>query len=81
MGSAHPGNHNKKEFRVSLTFEFCDMRAREAATAAEEATLGNVKERALRSESAWREMADRLRAIKDGRQAIERERAESALLS
>ncbi len=64
---------------MSLTFEFCDMRAREAASAAAEATLDNVKERALRSESAWREIADRLRAIKDGRKAIEQERAESAL--
>ncbi len=64
---------------MSLTFEFCDMRAREAASAAAEATLDNVKERALRSELAWREIADRLRAIKDGRKAIEQERAESAL--
>lgn len=64
---------------MSLTFEFCDMRAREAASAAEEATLDNVKERALRSESAWREIADRLLAIKDGRKAIEQARAESAV--
>jgi len=59
---------------MSLNFEFCDARAREAAAAAEEAALANVRERALRSEAAWRAMADRLLAVQDARKALRRER-------
>ena len=60
---------------MALTFEFCDARARDAASAAEKATLQNVRERELRSEAVWREMAERLQTIKDGRREAEQERA------
>ena len=62
---------------MSLSIEFCEQRAREAAAAAKEASLANVRERELRSESAWREMADRIQSIKDGREAIRQQRAET----
>ena len=54
---------------MTLTFEFCDARAKEAAAAAEEATLDNVRDRALRSEAAWREMADRVARLLAARNA------------
>jgi hypothetical protein len=44
---------------MSQTFEFYDERAKSAEAAAEQAVLGNVRERELRSAKAWREMADR----------------------
>ena len=59
---------------MSLTFEFCDNRAREAAAAAEEATLDNVRESLLRSEAAWRVMANRLHAVQATRKAIAQDR-------
>jgi hypothetical protein len=58
----------------TITFEFCDKRAREAAAAAGEATLGNVRNRLLRSEAAWRAMADKLQAFDATRRAIKQER-------
>ena len=57
-----------------ITFEFCDKRAREAAAAADEATLENVRNRLLRSEAAWRAMADKLQAYEATRRAIKQER-------
>jgi len=56
---------------MSQTFEFYDARAREAAVDAQEAKLDRVRERALRSEAAWRQMAVRA-------QVIESERAKAA---
>jgi hypothetical protein len=44
---------------MTQTYEFLIARADEAAIEAETASLDNVKERALRSEEAWRGMADR----------------------
>ena len=55
---------------MSQTFEFYDARAKEAAADAQEATLDRVRERALRSEAAWRQMATRA-------QVIEAERAKA----
>ena len=54
--------------------EFCEARAREAADEAGSTELGNVRERALRSEAAWRAMADRLRVVRRNRKAITDER-------
>ena len=62
-----------------ITFEFCDNRAREAAAAADEATLENVRNRLLRSEAAWRVMADKLQAFDATRKAIKRERQSEIL--
>ena len=60
---------------MSLSFEFCDMRAREAAKAATDAKLENVREQALRSEAVWREMAERLQNLNEGRKRSLAERA------
>ena len=62
-----------------ITFEFCDNRAREAAAAADEATLENVRNRLLRSEAAWRVMADKLQVFDATRKAIKRERQSEIL--
>jgi outer membrane translocation and assembly module TamA len=43
---------------MTLSYEFIIARADEAATEAHEALLDNVRQRALRSEAAWRGMAD-----------------------
>ena len=60
---------------MSLSREFCDARAQEAADAAAGATLVNVRDRELRSEAAWRAMADRIRRAEIAREAKEAERA------
>lgn len=48
---------------MSQNFEFYNARANEAAAEADAATLQNVRDRALRSETAWREMAARARQM------------------
>lgn len=60
---------------MSLSQTFCDTRAREAAIAAADATLTNVRDRELRSEAAWRAMSDRIRQTEKAREAREAERA------
>ena len=45
---------------MSVTREFYLSRAEESAREAADATLDNVRDRALRAEAAWRAMADRL---------------------
>ena len=70
---------------MSQNFEFYNTRANEAAAEAAAATLENVRERALRSETAWREMADRALQMEKEREVarIEREKrqAEAAELA
>jgi hypothetical protein len=70
---------------LSQNFEFYNTRAKEAAAEAEAATLDNVRERALRSETAWREMADRALQMEQEREVarVEREKrqAEAAELA
>lgn len=56
---------------MSLSLEFCEQRAGEAASAAAGAALDNVRNRELRSEAAWRTLATQIRAVRDGRKAIE----------
>ena len=60
---------------MSQTFEFYDARAHEAATAAKDATLQNVKERNLRAEKTWRALADQARKVMIDRASAERDRA------
>ena len=60
---------------MSATFEFYDARATEAAAAAKEATLDNVRERNLRAERTWRGLAEQSRKAADERTKQERERA------
>jgi hypothetical protein len=45
---------------MSATVDFYLTRADESAKAASETQLSNVRERCLRSEAAWRVMAERL---------------------
>jgi hypothetical protein len=52
---------------MALTLEFCEARAAEAATAAGNAQLENVRERELRAEATWRALAAREREIREGR--------------
>lgn len=61
---------------MSQTLELYLARAEEAATEAKVATLDNVRERCLRSEAAWREMADRQIRIEQLRR--EKEEGESS---
>jgi len=58
---------------LALSYEFLIARADEAAREGQQAALDNVRERALRSEAAWREMARR--ALKIERD-LEQARAE-----
>lgn len=55
---------------MTLTYEFLMTRAAESAAEAEGAMLDNVKQRALRSEAAWRGMADRALKIARGRDKV-----------
>ncbi|MET1755219.1 hypothetical protein ABVV53_07090 [Novosphingobium sp. RD2P27] len=52
---------------MSISYEFATERAEEAALAAETAELDNVRDRALRSEAAWRDMAVRARKTEESR--------------
>lgn len=61
---------------MSQSFEFYQERAKAAAKEASEATLANVRDRALRSEAAWREMADRARETDRERKIADKARAE-----
>lgn len=61
---------------MAQTFEFYNARAKEAAAEAEQATLDNVRERALRSEKAWRSMAEQARKVEVDREKAEQARAE-----
>lgn len=61
---------------MSFSREFCDGRAVEAATAASNAKLDNVRDRELRSEAAWRAMSDRIRQTEEARVAREVTRLE-----
>jgi hypothetical protein len=63
---------------LSLSLEFCEQQALKAATAAEAAVLDNVRERELRSVAAWEALAAQVRAVKEGRSAIQLARAEIA---
>jgi hypothetical protein len=61
---------------MSQTFDFYDERARAAQSAADLATLDNVRERELRSARAWRGMADRQLSIDSERIKADAIRAE-----
>jgi len=61
---------------MSQTYEFYDERARAAESAADQATLDNVRERELRSARAWRGMANRQLSIDAERVKADHARAE-----
>lgn len=55
--------------------ETCLARAAAAREEAEAATLANVRDRALRAEAAWLQMANRAARTKKGRDEREAEKA------
>lgn len=59
---------------MALTVEFCEARAQEAGDEARNTKLENVRQRALRSEAAWRTMGSRLLLVRREREANELER-------
>lgn len=60
---------------MSQSVEFYTQRAEEAAAEARAANLDNVRERALRSEAAWRQMAERLLRVEEQRRIADAFRA------
>jgi len=60
---------------MAQTYEFYNERAKEAAVEAQNAALDNVRDRALRSEKAWRAMADRALQSAQDREKADAERA------
>ncbi|OYU35235.1 hypothetical protein [Novosphingobium sp. PASSN1] len=66
---------------MALSYEFLIERAEQAATEAATAMLDNVRDRALRSEKAWRAMADQIREVAEGRERTRVERLEAAAIS
>ena len=60
---------------MSQGYEFYLARAEDAARDAEQATLDNVRERALRAEKTWRGLAAQARAVAIQREKTEREKA------
>ncbi|WP_404479715.1 hypothetical protein [Novosphingobium sp. BL-52-GroH] len=63
---------------MTFSREFCDGRALEAAAAASNALLDNVRDRELRSEAAWRAMSERIRQTEEARSAREAARVEGS---
>jgi Xaa-Pro aminopeptidase len=59
---------------MALSYEFLIERAEQAATEAASALLDNVRDRALRSEKAWRAMAEQLREVTNNREIARLER-------
>ena len=59
---------------MSQTYEFYNTRAKEAAVEATQATLVNVRERALRSEKVWRGMAEQAKKVEEDRAKAKREK-------
>jgi hypothetical protein len=57
---------------MSVSFEFYEARADEAAHEAETATLMNVKERHLRAEKTWRGLAEHALRVKRDREETQR---------
>jgi len=64
---------------MSAHEQFCLARAAEARHDAETATLDNVRDRCLRSEAAWTEMASRAARTERLRIKTEAEKASRAL--
>jgi len=65
---------------MALSYEFLIERAEQAAAEAAGALLDNVRDRALRSEKAWRAMAEQLRQVTEGRELARLERLVAAAM-
>lgn len=59
---------------MALSYEFLIQRADQAAEEAAASLLENVKERALRSEKAWRTMASQVLEVARNREQAEQEK-------
>ena len=59
---------------MALSYEFLIERAEQAAHEAACAVLENVRERALRSETAWRMMANQVLEVARNRELVQHER-------
>ncbi len=62
---------------MTMSIDFCEARAEEAGEEAQNAFLENVRERALRSEAAWRAMANKASDVANARAVKLREAAEA----
>ncbi|WDF71785.1 hypothetical protein [Novosphingobium sp. KACC 22771] len=63
---------------MALSYEFLMERAEQAAQEAACCVLENVRERALRSEKAWRSMADQVLEVARGRELAQQEKLAAA---
>ncbi|MDD3797886.1 MAG: hypothetical protein PHE36_01770 [Novosphingobium sp.] len=63
---------------MTQAIAFYMERAEDAAKEARDATLNNVRDRALRSEAAWRAMADQARQVKENKARNDQAREASA---
>jgi len=59
---------------MAFTYEFLIARAEEASQEADRAVLDNVRQRALRSEAAWRDMAKQALKTVSDRETAQREK-------
>lgn len=59
---------------MALSYEFLTERAQQAAQEAACSVLENVRERALRSETAWRTMANRVLDVARNRELAAQEK-------
>jgi len=64
---------------MALSSDFYLARAAECARDAEQADLANVRERCLRSEAAWRAMAERVLKTEAARTRSATERADTGI--
>ena len=60
---------------MSQSYEFYAARASEAAAEAKNATLDNVRDRALRAQATFQALADQARAVTRRREKLENEKA------
>ena len=60
---------------MAESYKFCSERAEEAASAARNATLDNVRDRELRAEKTWRGLATQAKAVDEQRKKDAREKA------
>ena len=63
---------------MALSYEFLIERADQAAREAAGSSLENVRERALRSESAWRTMANQVLEVARSRELAQQEKRVAA---
>lgn len=66
---------------MSQSYEFYDRQALAARADADGALLDNVRDRALRSEAAWRQLANRARQVENDRLVREQTKADAVRLA